>query len=196
MRRSIATHPRANSTTRGSSTEAEDLHGSFQLKLRGTIAGPGENLASDKYSDSRVLDDFQMRSLVTGVWEGSAAARSDKEIRTQMNTESDLSATGRTRSCACPAFFVRNVITAKASRHGYAEAGFHLAIHMREIIEGEVDAFVVADLEDALRDHPEQLHRIWSWMNRTLPCCMKLVPARRKDSFLRGVERALEEGRV
>jgi hypothetical protein len=113
-----------------------------------------------------------------------------------MKTKSDAQGETCTTSGACPTFFVGNVITAKCSREGYAEAGYHLAIHMREMVENEVEDHVLADLDQVVGKHPEQLDRIWAWMQRVLPRCMRLVPARRKDSFLRGVERALEEGRV
>lgn len=54
---------------------------------------------------------------------------------------------------------------------------------------------VIAEL-DRLLDAHDAAEQIWHWLRRTLPRCMALVPSRRKATFLRGIEAAVEEGRV
>jgi hypothetical protein len=97
---------------------------------------------------------------------------------------------------ACPSYFVTLVLTARASRTGYEEAGYQLAIHAREELNGEADDYVLDDLDVALGPHPARGERLWAWFQRALPRCMALVPSRRKETFLRGVERARAEGRI
>lgn len=37
---------------------------------------------------------------------------------------------------------------------------------------------------------------VWAWFKRHYPKTMKLVPARRRDQFVAGVQQAYEDGRV
>jgi len=99
------------------------------------------------------------------------------------------------KSGPCPAFFRGNVMEARRHREGYALAGYHLAIHARELVPLNAPESAVEDLACAVvaNDPGEQL---WLWLQRTLPRCMALVPARRKRTFLKGVLEAIEEGRV
>jgi hypothetical protein len=94
-----------------------------------------------------------------------------------------------------PTFFRANIIEARQGRHGYFNAGFHLAIHARSLVEGDVPDHVVDEFDRAL-DAPDREEQMWRWLRRTLPRCMALVPTRRKRTFLRGVAQAFEEDRV
>lgn len=95
-------------------------------------------------------------------------------------------------SRACPTFFRGCVARAKTSRQGYSDAGFQLMIHVRELVDGEVPDGVI----DRMLEAPDAAEQIWRWLRTTLPCCMALVPGRRKPTFLKGVIAAIEEGRV
>lgn len=99
------------------------------------------------------------------------------------------------QSGACPTFFRGCVARARASRAGYSEPGYHLAIHARELAADDVPGKVVDELDRAL-EAPDAVEQIWHWLRRTLPRCMALVPSRRKATFLRGIEAAVEEGRI
>lgn len=99
------------------------------------------------------------------------------------------------RSGACPTFFRGCIARARASRAGYSDPGYHLAIHARELAADDVPDEVIDEL-DRLLDAHDAAEQIWHWLHRTLPRCMALVPSRRKLTFLRGVTSAIEEGRV
>ncbi len=99
------------------------------------------------------------------------------------------------QSGACPIFFRGCVARARASRAGYSDPGYHLAIHARELAAGDVPDKVIDELDRAL-EAPDAAEQIWQWLRRTLPRCMAFVPSRRKTTFLRGIEAAIEEGRV
>lgn len=102
---------------------------------------------------------------------------------------------GNHRSGACPTFFRGCIARARASRAGYSDPGYHLAIHARELAADDVPEEVIAEL-DRLLDAHDAAEQIWHWLRRTLPRCMALVPSRRKATFLRGIEAAVEEGRI
>jgi len=99
-------------------------------------------------------------------------------------------------SGALPGFFRAHVLQARASRTGYEEAGCHLAIHVRQILEGDVDDDVLDQLDAILANRTAAVGVMWEWFRATLPRCMALVPSRRKATFLRGVQSAIDEERV
>lgn len=99
------------------------------------------------------------------------------------------------QSGACPTFFRGCVARARASRAGYSDPGYHLAIHARDLVDGHVADGVIDELDRAL-EAPNAAEQIWQWLRRSLPRCMALVPSRRKPTFLRGIAAAIEEGRV
>lgn len=99
------------------------------------------------------------------------------------------------QSGACPTFFRGCVARARSSRAGYSEAGYHLAIHARELVDGDVPDEVIDEL-DRLLEAPDAAEQLWQWLRRVLPRCMALVPSRRKPMFLGGIVAAIEEGRV
>lgn len=100
-----------------------------------------------------------------------------------------------TACLACPTFFRGCVARARTSRTGYSDPGYHLAIHARELVDGDVPDEVIGELDRAL-ETPDAGERVWRWLRRTLPCCMALIPNRRKTTFLKGIVAAIEEGRV
>jgi hypothetical protein len=96
-------------------------------------------------------------------------------------------------SNACPTFFRCLLAEAKSSRAGYFAAGHELARHCETLVTGDVDDDVIEDLHHR-RDAADPAEAVWEWMRAALPRCMRLVPLRRKVTFLRGVESAIEEG--
>lgn len=99
------------------------------------------------------------------------------------------------QSNACPNFFRGLVAQARAGGTDYSEPGFHLAIHARELVAGDVPDEVIKELDRAL-ENLDAGEQVWLWLRRTLPRCMALVSNRRKPTFLKGVMAAIEEGRV
>jgi hypothetical protein len=101
-----------------------------------------------------------------------------------------------TFSNARPTFFLGAVYESQTSRAGYWGAGFTLARHVRDLIEGEVDDDVFDALEAILdlTDEDERDGALWGWLRQTLPRCMALVPTRRRTTFMRGVAEAIDEG--
>lgn len=98
------------------------------------------------------------------------------------------------RSGMCPTFFRGCVARARTSRVGYSDAGYHLMIHIFELVGDEVHETAITELRQAVDG--ADYERIWEWLRRTVPRCMALIPSRRKATFLRGIEAAIEEGRV
>jgi hypothetical protein len=95
---------------------------------------------------------------------------------------------------ARPTFFRGCIAEAKQPHVGYAHAGFHLALHARYLVQGEVDDQCLAVLDQAVADRDEDA--LLKWFLSTLPRCMALVPSRRRASFMRGVMQAVEEERL
>ncbi len=119
------------------------------------------------------------------------------QIQSNQDTKTNNSVPGMT-SGACPTFFRAHVSQAQTSRTGYVEAGYHLAIHVERLIDGDVNEEVVQRLHDLAGrrrddDWPDEM---WNWLKQTLPRCMALVPERRKETFLRGFAKAIEDERV
>ncbi|MDF1552461.1 MAG: hypothetical protein P1P84_05330 [Deferrisomatales bacterium] len=93
---------------------------------------------------------------------------------------------------ARPSFFRGCVASSRTSREGYRIAGYHLALHALEILDGEVEPSVFRDLGAILGSrYPEDA--LWRWFRTTFPRCMALVPSRRKATFLAGVLDAVDE---
>ena len=105
-------------------------------------------------------------------------------------------------SSACPTYFRACVAEArKGGSHSYADAAWHLAIHLRDELVGPTMSETQADAEierlNEILSHPEYDHReITDWFEMCLPRCMALVPRRRYDSFVEGVMLAWEDGRL
>lgn len=102
----------------------------------------------------------------------------------------------RKSSRALPTFFRGLVLQARCSKQGYEPAGFHLAIHARDLVHGQVDDHVLDQLDEILGERMTAAENMWRWLRATMPRCMALVPSRRKATFLRGVQAAIDEGRV
>jgi hypothetical protein len=106
----------------------------------------------------------------------------------------------RPKQTATPPSFFRALIfeAQRGGSRGYEDAGYHLAMHAHEFLSYEYDS----DEEIAAMDRLEsRLSKgdddgILRWFEEELPKVMKLVPARRRDQFLKGVWAAWEEGRI
>jgi hypothetical protein len=100
---------------------------------------------------------------------------------------------------AFPTYFRIHTLEAKSSGAGYRPAGYHLAIHAREMAEGDTDEdgfdASIEELDAALEsDDAEEL--LWRWFKKYLPRCINAVPRQRRATFLKGVMQAVEEGRL
>ena len=82
---------------------------------------------------------------------------------------------------------------------GYWNAGWHLAIHTEEQMPYECDDDEQWEqMVDELREGAgnDDVDAVWDWYCNIFPKCMELVPIRRKDSFVKGVRQAWEDGRL
>jgi hypothetical protein len=92
-----------------------------------------------------------------------------------------------------PTFF-RACILAAACGGSYADAGYHLAIRARSLVHGHVEAREQRRLDRLVTGADSA--PIWEWFARNLPRCVGLVPPNKKRSFMRGILRAIDEGRL
>jgi hypothetical protein len=99
-------------------------------------------------------------------------------------------------SNALPTFFRIHALQARSSRSGYEEAGFHRAIHARQLVTGDVDDDALDQLDHILRESHDGRREHVELASGDAPAVHGLVPSRRKSTFLRGVQAAIEEGRV
>lgn len=90
-----------------------------------------------------------------------------------------------------PTFFCASIQEARDPQLGYASAGWTLAIHIEDLADDE-------DLErlTAAIWSRNRAEAIWEWISASLPGCAALVPKRRRASFMTGVLRAVDAGRV
>ena len=75
----------------------------------------------------------------------------------------------------------------------YAYAACHLAIHIEEYLSDEA----LEELE-ALSNEPNSTdfnRLLLQFFDREFPGCMALVPRKRRNQFLKGILRAMEDGR-
>ena len=83
-------------------------------------------------------------------------------------------------------------------QYTYAHPGYHLAIHLGSQqpydLEEEEWSENVKRLCGFL--HIGEQEEVWNWFFEHFPKCMKLVPKRRMDPFVRGVVQAYEDGRI
>lgn len=107
----------------------------------------------------------------------------------------------------CPIWFRGNVASARLQRDistgfqaDYATAGWHLGIHLRDLVqmayafEGFQD--VIRNELDACLDDDEREEKLWAFLRKRFPKMMSLVPSRRRHTFMKGVMFAVEEGRL
>jgi len=99
-------------------------------------------------------------------------------------------------SSALPNYFLACCGEARVgSTNGYFGPGYHLSIHLPSLLNGD-------DHDDAQIDQltgflqTEDLKKIYAWFKTYLPRCMKCIPARRKNTFLRGVLSAWENDKM
>ena len=95
-------------------------------------------------------------------------------------------------SGACPTYFKACIDEARSKRHnmGYSSPGWHLAIHLSRHVED----IAMEELDKIVEK--EDNKRIIQWFKYYLPRCIALVPARRRENFLKGFWQAVEDERV
>lgn len=86
----------------------------------------------------------------------------------------------------------------RGGKHSYEEAGHELARHC-DNLHDEPEA-VMGELLTLLNDAAKWYQRtdaahqaVLAWFDREFPKCMALIPARRRDQFVRGVFRAYDD---
>jgi hypothetical protein len=97
---------------------------------------------------------------------------------------------------ACPTFFRACCATAKSGGDsGYKWAAYELTRALDGLCPDELDAPEWTDHLEVLSDLLEEADEeaILEWFDDNLPRCMKLVPRRRRGSFLEGVLQFVEE---
>jgi hypothetical protein len=98
-----------------------------------------------------------------------------------------------------PKYFAVHCLEARrGGANGYAIAAYHLASHVytEHPWDGTWNAWKqeCIRLNGLCRDRDD--NGVWGWFRDHYPQCMKLVPERRKQQFLRGVYQAHQEGRI
>jgi hypothetical protein len=88
---------------------------------------------------------------------------------------------------------------AEGGTNSYAAAAWHLASSIGSSqapcdVEPDHWETEVLALKERLAEGNKQ--GVWSWFTDHYPKCMELVPARRREQFVAGVERAHEDGRM
>lgn len=91
-----------------------------------------------------------------------------------------------------PSFFLACVWRARNPAGSYADAGYHLAINVRGLID--VNDETIAELDAVARS--QDADELLVWLDRVVPRCMALVPRRRRATFVKGLALALEQERV
>jgi transcriptional regulator with XRE-family HTH domain len=83
--------------------------------------------------------------------------------------------------------------TGAAVRADYSEPAWHLAIHVEEYLSDEA----TEELEPifTIEDAGAFEEAFWAFLTREFPGCVALVPAKRREQFLKGFYRAMEDGR-
>ena len=101
-----------------------------------------------------------------------------------------------TNKCSeLPTFFRALVHEAKTSRYGYAVPGYHIGIHLIDLVNGWVNDEAGSELATAIHGG-KPVDEIWKWLRRYLPRCMAIVPMRRKGTFMEGIMGSVEEGKL
>ena|SRR2546427_5550786 len=126
-----------------------------------------------------------------------AALKEAKKILSKKGGKRIQQAAGRRTSV--PSFFRAGCW--EASRGGtntYATPAWHLAIHVDEQIPYDVEQDEWSEQIAKLLDlcGKEDYDSIWQWFVDHYPKCMKLVPIRRKEQFVKGILRAYEDDRM
>ena len=97
-----------------------------------------------------------------------------------------------------PTYFRVSCLEAqKGGDGGYGNPGYALASHLYELpddTEGDEWLDQVERLIGFLEAGEDEV--AWDWFVSRYPRAMELVPRRRKDSFIEGVQRAHEDGKV
>jgi hypothetical protein len=97
---------------------------------------------------------------------------------------------------ACPTHFVARCREAAAGgSQGYDSVGYHMASHVAGLSPDNIEDEEWDRHLDVLADHIDQGddRAIIDWLGRFVPRCMALVPRRRRESFLAGIYRYVNE---
>lgn len=91
-----------------------------------------------------------------------------------------------------------DVSTRQPGYDDYGIIGMELGRHTVDMIN---DAYGVEDPDERIeqlwtRINANDVKAILGWYRRNFPACMRLVPSRRRQKFVAGVLRAVEEGLV
>ncbi len=93
-----------------------------------------------------------------------------------------------------PGFFIGGCAEAKTNgRVGYATPAFHLSLHLDRVLP-DADDKVLKEFSVALAN--EDIDAAWEWFKKHLPGCKKLVPSRRKKTFIREMIGMYDKGRI
>ena len=87
----------------------------------------------------------------------------------------------------------RNTKTGRLIRADYAHAAAHLAIHIEEYLSTEALEELQALSDES--DSDSFNRRLLDFFDKEFPGCMALVPRRRRNQFLKGILRVMEDGR-
>jgi len=99
-----------------------------------------------------------------------------------------------------PSFFRALCLDAAQAVNGatYAGPGYHLAIHLasERPYDTEESSWAKEMARLCTYLEAEDIENAWNWFREHFPKCMRLVPARRREQFVRGVLQAHAEGRL
>jgi len=98
-----------------------------------------------------------------------------------------------------PSFFKGNCNSAsQGGAASYAEAGWHLSANLAGLVPYDCTLDQWGARVDELCEHLSKGdgdRALW-WFLMHFPACMQLVPERRRQSFMVGVQRAFEDERI
>jgi hypothetical protein len=96
-----------------------------------------------------------------------------------------------------PSFFAFCCAEASLGKHGYSDPGWHLTIHLTELIEPHGDDGPAGKLEELTKHLEANDDRAaWAFLWREFPACMELVPDAQMKQFLSGFYHAYEQERL
>lgn len=94
-----------------------------------------------------------------------------------------------------PAFF--RAALSEARRSSYSRAGWTLALHVRHLVGDQLGDYNEGEeLTDQALSEDDPVAAVWTLIADHAPRCASAVPARRRATFLRGIEQAIEAERV
>lgn len=102
-----------------------------------------------------------------------------------------------------PAYFRYGCMeAAQGGNMDYSHPGWHLGIHLDELVAAETEEerdAKLRELQNLLPGEPIDKRcnpGVWRWLCREFPRCMELIPARRRNKFLEGIYLAYHQNRL